>query len=177
MRTLRMVLCSLVASAGMLSAGSAAFGQGLVGFYVYRDAYDRGLLISNFIPETSAHELYLQGELRSGDIITRYNGWRVRSAEQVRRISDRAIPGEWLVMEFLTPRGEPFWHYVQPGGGQMAAACVEEGGTMPDLPSVSARFRVGRSRPGNGSFPPPQAWPDGPGRPNGPGRPHGPGRP
>ncbi len=95
MRMLRMVVCSLVAGAGMLGAGSVASAEGLVGFYVYHDAYGRGLLISSFIPGTSADRLRRQGELYPGDIITRYNGRRVHSAEQIRAISSWAPWGEW----------------------------------------------------------------------------------
>lgn len=171
MNALRLAVCSLVATAGLLCTGATVSAQGLVGFYVYPDAYSRGLLISNFIPGSSAHELHLRGELYSGDVITRYDGQRVFSAAHVRAISSQAAPGQWLRMEFLTPDGQPFWHWVQPGGGTPVAAA-------PGQPVRRQRyhdFRIGHGRPGTGGDVP--SFEDRPGRPGNESFPHGPGRP
>lgn len=175
MRTIRMTMCSLVAIAGLWGVCSTASAQGLVGFYVYPDLYHRGVVISSFIPGSSADNLHWQGQLMPGDIITHYNGQRVYSAAQIRQISYYSNGG-WLRMDFVTSSGQPFWHWVQPGGGS-SAACAE--------PTMA--FRKGSSRPGShpGSVQPPNDPNSGPGRPGigrpidpmGPGRPGGPGRP
>jgi hypothetical protein len=175
MRTIRMTICSLVATAGLWGVCGAASAQGLVGFYVYPDLYRRGVVVSSFIPGSSADNLHWQGQLMPGDIITRYNGHRVYSAAQIRQISYYSNGG-WLRMDFLTPSGQPFWHWVRPGGGS-SPACAK--GTM--------SFRKGSSRPGSrpGSVRPPNGPYPGPGRPDvgrpeapiGAGRPGGPGRP
>ena len=169
-KTFRIVVCSLVASAAALAGSSVASAGGLVGMYVYRDAYGRGLLISSFIPGTSAQELRMAGELYSGDLITYYDGQRVSSPAQIRAISRRAVPGEWLVMEFRTPDGRPFWHYVRPGGRYPEPVSSRAGGVRRPATPTSAEFRVGASR-SRGGAPPAR-----PGRPSSPGRPRGPGR-
>ncbi|MFW6171911.1 MAG: PDZ domain-containing protein [Planctomycetota bacterium] len=177
MNMLPMVACSLVTSAGLMGIAETASAGGLVGFYVYPDSYGRGLLISSFIPGSSADNLYRQGELRPGDIITRYNGQQVFSVAQVRAISTQLPPGECAKMEFLTSTGQPFWHWVWPGGGVAAAPSSPEPIGAPSS-SVSRhyRFQRGSGRPG-GSHGRPNG-PSGPGRPrrcnrlqDGPGRP------
>jgi len=115
MKALRTIVCFAVLVGSLLGISSSASAQPLVGFHVYPDM--RGLRISSFIPGTSAEELHRQGELYPGDIITRYDGRHVFSAQDVIRISSMHRPGAWLRMEFLTPEGIPFWHWVRPGGG------------------------------------------------------------
>ena len=84
--TIRSGLFAIAALAGMCGLNSDASAQ-LVGFYVQPDTYGRGLVITSFIPNTSAYLLYQQGQLVPGDIITHYNGQRVFSAAHVRQIS------------------------------------------------------------------------------------------
>ncbi len=188
MKTMRMTVCSMAVFAGIWGACSSVSAGGLVGFYVYPDAYQRGVIISHFIPGSSADMLHQQGQLMSGDIITRYESQPVYSADDVRQISDQSAPGTWLRMEFLTPSGQPFWHWVQAGGGSVVASA-------PGAPhrGVYQMFRKGSDRPGTQSDPDhqpifqpdsgssggqPQPLPPAPGRPGiaddsswGPGRP------
>lgn len=173
MSTIRMTVCSLVALVGLGGAASTASAQGLVGFYVYPDAYGRGLVIGSFIPGTSADALHWQGQLMPGDIITRYNGQRVYSAAQIRHISFYSGGGR---MDFITPSGLPFWHFVDVNGGGPVAACAPGGGPQPATAAKSLSFRMGSARPSDNSA---TVRPQGPGRPDypGPGRPGGPGRP
>jgi len=149
MATTRSGLFALAALAGMCGFNTEASAQ-LVGFHVKPDMYGRGLVITSFIPNTSAYLLYQQGELMPGDIITHYDGQRVYSAAHVRQISRHTGGGK---MNFMTPWNAPFFHYVDAGGN--TAACME--------------FRRGSGRPAGGG--------GGGVRPGGPGRPSGPGRP
>ncbi len=178
MSTIRLTVCSLVALAGLGGAASTASAQGLVGFYVYPDAYGRGLVIGSFIPGTSADALHWQGQLMPGDIITHYNGRRVYSAAQIRHISYHSGGGR---MDFITPSGLPFWHFVDVygGGGPAVAAYARNGSSQPAAPAKSLKFRMGSARPSDNSA---TVRPQGPGLPirpdfPGPGRPGGPGRP
>ena len=172
MTILKPITCTLVVIGSFLGATSVASADGLVGVYVYPHPY--GLVISSFIPGSSAERLHWQGELFTGDIITRYNGYPVRCAHDVIAISR---PGAWMKMEFMTPTGEPFWHWVQPGCG--AAACMDlSGGAKPvmDQGGVAAaqsyKFKTGASRPSASQIGPsgssrPQSYPSGSGRPQG----------
>lgn len=164
MKTIQMTVCSLVAFAGLFGATSTASAQGgLVGFYVYPDMYGRGLVIGSFIPGTSASLLNMQGQLMPGDIITRYNGQPVYSAAQIRRISFYSGGGK---MDFLTPYNQPFYHYVDAGGG-MAAACAEPG-SGPAAAAPSLRFRKGSNRPADNQGTGVRPDNGGPGRPGRP---------
>ncbi|MBM4091024.1 MAG: hypothetical protein FJ276_16620 [Planctomycetes bacterium] len=147
MVALRIMFRSLVASATVLGAASAASAQGLVGVYVYPHAWGRGLVIAGFVPGSSADQLRMRGELYIGDIITRYDGRRVSSAYQIRWISSMYPRGTWLRMDFLTPCGQPFWHWVQPGGGAAVCAVPGMGHGRIEAPQTFYQFRKGMSRP------------------------------
>jgi hypothetical protein len=171
-------ICGMLAVTLFVSIGRETKAQNLVGFYVHHDRFGRGLTINEFIPFTSAEDLHWQGELMRGDIITMYDGQRVRSAAHVRQISARSAPGTWLRMDFITPNGERFWHWVMPG----------REASSPGEPTSMTTYRRGGGRPGgqgdsgivlNNDRP---GHVDGPGRPNvkSQGRPNGssgPGRP
>ena len=201
MKTPQKVVTLLLASVALFLLCATVAAQGLVGFYGYPDAYNRGIVISSFIPGTSADGLHRQGQLFAGDIVTSYGGVPVHSPADVRRISASFsnMPNAWARMTFLTPQGQPFWHYVRPGLGVAFAAREEPLSGEPQLHQETpyVEFRKGSNRPGSGreispDMPPntppgmyPDAVPSFPpeGRPQGPpdwpnqGWPAGPGRP
>jgi hypothetical protein len=135
---------------------------GLIGVYVY--SHPRGLIISHFIPGSSASDLNAQGQLLTGDVIVAYNGQKVWSAQDIINISNSFPDGSNLRLDLETPGGLPFWLWVTPGGGSGPVA-------------TAYQMRVGSGRPGAGAssggrpgvIRPPAT---GPGRPgSGPGRP------
>ena len=168
---------ALSLAVGCLLAASAraqGVGGGLVGFYVY--PHPSGVIINSFIPQSSAWQMHQQGQLFSGDVVTRYNGQPIRSAEDIRRISAQSPPGQWLRMDFQTPNGQPFWLWVQPGGGAPVAAAAAPGAPAPQPQAQPYRMKVGSGRPGAPAQPGAPVQPGSPApkagtEPSGPGRP------
>lgn len=123
----------------ILNKLQSANRAGLLGFYLVPDP--RGMLITNFIPGTSAGQLSQTGELQVGDVVLTLAGRRIYSVQDIYAITDRTPAGAPLQMEMLTRYNEPYWIWISPSGSGGVAACRRgcgrpiAGGGYPSYPS------------------------------------------
>ena len=110
----------------ILNKLQSAHRAGLLGFYLVPDP--RGMLITSFIPGTSAGQLSQTGELQVGDVVLTLAGRRILSVQDIYAITDYTPAGAPLRMEMLTRYNEPYWIWITPSGSGGVAACQRGGG-------------------------------------------------
>ncbi len=134
-----------------------AHRAGLLGFYVVPDR--RGMLITSFIPGTSADQLHQDGELQAGDVVRALAGRPIYRVQDIYQITDRTPAGAPLRMEMLTRYNEPYWIWITPSGGGGVAACEPgcgrpiAGGGGPGFGPGPEPAAPAYGRPGRGGFP------------------------
>ncbi|MCB4757017.1 MAG: PDZ domain-containing protein [Elusimicrobia bacterium] len=74
---------------------------------------NRGVLVESVYPGTEAQ---LAG-IRPGDLITRFNGRRVRNPQQFQTIVAQALPGNAVAVEFVRPREGLYSAFIRVGLG------------------------------------------------------------
>jgi hypothetical protein len=111
---LSLVLVAVTFTYGV--ANAQQFG-GLLG--VYAKETGRGLLVTGFIPGSSADELNRVGEMMVGDVMLRLDGRALRRGADVFKVTDLLEAGaDYVDLEMMTRTGQLYLLAITPTAGQ-----------------------------------------------------------